>query len=1131
MTSLFDLVETNQRFSRSINVDRDRGARSIEGYLPTGRALDVVRRIAKGFSEARFGRAFSITGPHGGGKSSLAVFLDALLAPRKGPDFAAAVEILSASDHETSDAALAGLYALDPSGSGFLRVFVTAQREPVTVTLARGLAEACRREFGKNHKRLTPVFEDRPDLVTPQEILEALQRLARRMPVMVLIDEFGKNLEAFADGMSEGDPYLLQAIAEIGQGVEAQPIVIATLQHLSFDDYVQGVTAVRRKEWAKVQGRFQDVPYVESGQQARSLIAACIQRSPSPLDDQIDAWFKEHRADLMELGLSDLIDDSKRAYPLHPVSLAVLPDLCARYGQNERTLFSFLGGPEPLAMREILRNMPADSVEFIGLDRIYDYFLDSATTTIGAASQASRWLEIERRIRDSVGITDRQTRTLKTIGVLNLTSSGGTLRASRNQLRLLLGSEVEADLEELNALGLITYRRFADEWRVWQGSDYDIQGSIDLARREILGLPLADLLNQCISLPPTVASRHSQDTGVLRLYAQTFDDLGTGETPEAGPEVDGLVVYNVSRSVTVVTAPRKPLVACTAEDPETLLDPALEVVALNRALERARDADHVARAELQERFAGAMQLLEEQVRRTWGPDSSWELVGHGELLGKAGLSAVLSEASDAVYCKTPPVKNEMVARRELTSQGAKARRMLIDAMLVCAGTDSFGIEGYGADRAMYEAVFRYTGMHSLKGDRWAVGRPSEPQWAAAWDAVHGRITHAVKDRLPLTALYEVLEAPPFGMKAGVIPVLVCAILQTHATETALYEHGSLVLHLDDAVAERLAKNPSHFTVKNPATQSAVRRRVVAAMCRDLLISTPGGETTFLEATTAVFRLLRQLPQFSHKTKQLPTTSIAVRQAFTSAAEPDVLFFETLPKLLIDRPITVQARISDEEIAEYTSALASHIREIKNSYPELLKRIQSHLAQSVGARSVDLVDFQTELGGLARQLDGRVLEPRLRAFIGALTRPHLNAQLWLENVAMVVSGGNTPGVWTDETEQRFIIQVEELGGAFRRTMAVLFARIAESDREFEALRVAVTRPDGSEYAEVVAITDADRAVASPAVKQLLDSLTESFHSRERACHTLMALLAGEVGFPTLDEEVDLRGPTHLRNQRG
>ncbi len=59
----------------------------------------------------------------------------------------------------------------------------------------------------------------------------------------------------------------------------------------------------------------------------------------------------------------------------------------------------------------------------------------------------------------------------------------------------------------------------------------------------------------------------------------------------------------------------------------------------------------------------------------------------------------------------------MISRRELTSQGAKSRRMLIEALLARPDEERFGIPGYGPDRAMYEAVFRVTGMHAKGPER------------------------------------------------------------------------------------------------------------------------------------------------------------------------------------------------------------------------------------------------------------------------------------------------------------------------------------------------------------------------------------------------------------------------------
>src|SRR6516225_1920430 len=97
-TTLADFVHARPRFSRSANVERDHGPRAIEGYIPTGRAIDVICRIARGLSDPAAGRTFSLTGPHGGGKSSLAVFLDGLLAAASTHEHKSAHRILESAD-------------------------------------------------------------------------------------------------------------------------------------------------------------------------------------------------------------------------------------------------------------------------------------------------------------------------------------------------------------------------------------------------------------------------------------------------------------------------------------------------------------------------------------------------------------------------------------------------------------------------------------------------------------------------------------------------------------------------------------------------------------------------------------------------------------------------------------------------------------------------------------------------------------------------------------------------------------------------------------------------------------------------------------------------------------------------
>ena len=78
MSKLTDGISVRARFARSANLERDL-ARSepLDGYVVTARALDVVERMAETAATGTAGGAWSLTGPYGSGKSSLALLIDA----------------------------------------------------------------------------------------------------------------------------------------------------------------------------------------------------------------------------------------------------------------------------------------------------------------------------------------------------------------------------------------------------------------------------------------------------------------------------------------------------------------------------------------------------------------------------------------------------------------------------------------------------------------------------------------------------------------------------------------------------------------------------------------------------------------------------------------------------------------------------------------------------------------------------------------------------------------------------------------------------------------------------------------------------------------------------------------------
>lgn len=73
-------------------------------------------------------------------------------------------------------------------------------------------------------------------------------------------------------------------------------------------------------------------------------------------------------------------------------------------------------------------------------------------------------------------------------------------------------------------------------------------------------------------------------------------------------------------------------------------------------------------------------------------------------------------------------------RHELTSQGAKARRLLIEGLLKASDRERFAIEGF-PQHAMYDAVFGVTGIHKPADGEFEIGSPDLPSWVATWTAM------------------------------------------------------------------------------------------------------------------------------------------------------------------------------------------------------------------------------------------------------------------------------------------------------------------------------------------------------------------------------------------------------------
>lgn len=1115
MLTLSNFITIEQRFARSINLERDAGqVEPLNDYKITPSTINVLENIANVALNGSSGGAWSLVGPFGSGKSSAALLVDAAFGPSSTAR-KLTWSIIDEASPETGKLIQQAHAKYSTTKGGFNRGLVTASREPVSHTLLKALYFATAQNNGKDKgkkylakmDKFRDVFEKIISINISEIdkyseiILDTAKCLAEDAPLLLIIDEFGKNIEAIIE--SEGiDPYILQQLAEAGQG-NGLPIFLLTLQHQSFENYASSNDFAGVREWGKIQGRFENITFIESPQQLRALISSAIEIKDKEMLSRINRWAQNRAKELLPLNIPEVIDDKEIAsyYPLHPLSALVLPELCIRCGQHERSLFSFLtDGNSSSALSFVHKTVLPDrgSLPTIGLDIIFDYFINSDGSGTLFAGKSSKWIEIATRIRDISSLTKRQLKLAKSIALLNLISTGGVLRASKNILSLI-DKKAEKILNELEELGVITYRKFADEYRIWQGTDLNIQQLFDEGMEQTKHQTLAEILMVIAKPAPQIAARHSAQTNTLRIfnrrYIENLDEVGR---IDLFSPFDGELLFATEKDLEIsdtvlLSREDKPILVAIPNDIVELEKIAREVMSayfvLNHSTVRA---DWVAQNEISERISSLCSKLDFSIKKTFSADScKWVFLNCKKELTVGRGSSVLSSAADISYDKAPIIMNEMINRSELTSQGIKARRELLSAMIENGAENNLGLSGYGPEVAIYRSFLESTGLHYQEAStgKMSFRKPKETTLCEAWKILDEDFNLAKLHRVNLGEIYETLLSPPIGMKAGVIPVLLTASLLANEDSIAIYEHGTFVPELTSYISERMVRNPDHFEIKNFSNYVGARKHFIDSLADGIGVEhklVSKRVSNILSVVNFLIAKISQLDNFTLNTKNLTKKSLLVRDALLSAVEPDELIFSTLPVSLDLPPVNIKSRKYDYS-SEFVIKLSETLEELEQYFHQLLARLLNILLEVSGEPS------RKAIAGQAIVIQDEIINPEIRAFVLALANDTIEDDLdWAKTVATVVTN-KAPAEWIDEDLKIFENEIASLMSNFQRLVALHAERRASGGRPFDSLRISITHSDGTEHIRLISIDKTERSRLEAEAENMISKLMDTAKS--------------------------------------
>lgn len=1042
---LSDFVQISRHYQRSIRVDADLGRLdALTGYICHATATAILENMARQLTETNQ-RSFTWTGPFGGGKSSLAVALASALHPDKTLR-AQARNALNFGSMPNFDNAF-------PTRNGWLIVPVVGKRSSVVAELNAALRKA--KGKGTEHRK-----------VSPTSLINELCQTAEDQTqdgVLVILDEMGKFLEGSALGHGD-DVYFFQELAEAAARANGKLVVVGVL-HQSFAQYGARLGTDTRDDWAKVQGRYVDLPFVAASDEVVELIGRAIEaKRGSPwMRNASSAIAESIRSRRPAVGRK-FAEALETCWPLHPAMAALLGPISKRqFGQNERSTFGFLASVEPHGFHSYLQTTPIESASWYRPDNYWDYLRSNLESVILASPDGHRWsqaVEAVERTEAKAG-NPFLVELIKNVAIIDLFRNGSGLAADTAVLGAIFYShpitEIEKGLEELARLRVILFKKHIGAWSVFEGSDFDIDAAITKTLATSSGIDY-NYLAQLMGLHPVVAKRHYHETGTMRWMSISLSQLGEAErlaehyVPAKG-EFGLFALALPERGLSQKVAQRRaressrrspwPVLVGIPRNHARIEELGAELVALETVKDRHElQGDAVARREVHARLAAVKANLEEQLQAAM-TNAQWFDGSNEPVEAGARLSPIASDLADDLYSSAPLVWSELVNRDSVSSNSVKARRDLLHRMLTHEAVENLGIEGFPAERGLYETLLRSTGLHREVSDgHWRFMPPdeSETRFADIWQATRDLFIDP-SSRVKASDILDLWSAPPFGVKAGIQPAILAAFVLAHQSNVAVYKDGMFIPRLTDADIDEYLQDASRFSLRWVIIDEE-KARILGGIANILAEVGHAAEARDpLEAARGLVALVFNLPVWTQRTHELSDGARAIRDTLLKASDPHKVLFVDLVALL---------DTSDGDA--YVEALRNPIAELAGAYETMLRRVDLTMLEALDAppARLDRLRARAEaVAGITGDLIQDSFSTRLAKHDGSITS--------IEGI-LSLAANKPPRDWTDRDIDAATLEISKVALRFRQAEA--FVSVKGRKPNSEAFAVVIGAGTGA-----------------------------------------------------------------------
>jgi hypothetical protein len=880
-----------------------------------------------------------------------------------------------------------------------------------------------------------------------KEIIEELEkrRIAsskKNKGLVLIIDEFGKFLEFIGKNKQNNDLYLLQLISEWANDDSKNVFFIISL-HQSFISYSTSLDLAEKLEWEKIKGRFIELLFNEPVEQLLFFASKKLEKIELPKKN-VDSFNLLNKAiknsSLISFNEINTPELAKSLYPLDWLSANILVNSLQRYGQNERSLFTFLNDNTKFSINLF-------SGKFYSISNVFDYLVNTLGSEIYSFSNPHRaqWQTCFRALERAELIKNVDyklvSEIIKTICLTTIfTKAGGLFDKKFISKYIHYTSSFEEDtiektINKLDKSGIIRFYKHSNKINFLEGTDIDIEQELADVSKEINhDFSVNDAISDLVDFPVILVKKNSFEKGTPRFFEfKILNDLKNITTAEG--VVDGyinLIFDSNLKEKDIKSASNKSgsNLFVVYKNSKEIHEGIFTINKLTYLIEKHKE-DINAKNILFKELEFYKQKLEEFVLNNLfisNDQNVWFYNGKVEnIKSKKALNETLSKICDLEYNKTPHYKNELVNKEFLSSQISSARKSLIRHLLGNESIENLGFpdDKFPPEKSIYITLVKDTGLHikNSKLNHFAYSIPTDLTFKPLWDECEAFIKSANSSKRNLGELYDILSKAPYKLKKGFAEFWVPLFLIINKEDFALFhETNGFIPYLTDDVLGLIHKSPTNYSLKSYDV-SGLKVNLLESYKELVQVGDAemGTKSTFLSIYGNFLRFFRGLNEYTINTRRLSPKAISLREAIKNAKDPEDALFNQFPNALGFHSISID---DDEEILKsYTFHIQDAIREIRSSYDALLDRIEEKIIHSFYCETNDFESYKLEIESRLNSVNLSLLGTEQSIFYKRLISPLDDRASWLKSVADAALGKSIDKM-IDEEELLLVTNLEE-----------------------------------------------------------------------------------------------------------